>query len=85
MPNSDPVILGLQALAWVAGQPDVGPRLLAMTGLDAERLCETADAPATLAAVLAFLDSHEPDLVACADALGVRPQELLAARASLDA
>ncbi len=36
-------------------------------------------------ATLAFLESHEPDLVACADALGVRPAALVAARERLDA
>ena len=83
MPN-DPIILGLQALAWVAGQPDVGPRLLGVTGLDADSLRAAAGAPATLAAVLAFLENHEPDLVACADALDVRPQDLVAARTVLE-
>jgi len=36
--------------------------------------------PATLGAVLDFLCAHEPDLVAAAEALGVEPQQLAAAR-----
>ena len=37
--------------------------------------------PGLLAAVLRFLEAHEPDLVACADALGVAPSRLVEARA----
>ena len=38
-----------------------------------------------LGAVLDFLCAHEPDLVAAAEALGVRPQDLVSARESLNA
>ncbi|MGJ3628682.1 DUF3572 family protein [Sphingomonas sp. MMS24-JH45] len=37
-----------------------------------------------LAAVLGFLEGHEPDLVACADALGTTPAALVRARHELD-
>jgi hypothetical protein len=37
-----------------------------------------------LAATLGFLEAYEPDLVACADALGVKPTDLTAARAALE-
>ena len=37
-----------------------------------------------LAAVLLFLENHEPDLIACAEALGVPPLRLVAARQELD-
>jgi Protein of unknown function (DUF3572). len=39
--------------------------------------------PATLAAVLDFLCAHEPDLLACAEALGAGPGDLVAARERL--
>jgi adenine/guanine phosphoribosyltransferase-like PRPP-binding protein len=40
--------------------------------------------PATLSAVLDHLCAHEPDLVAAADALGVAPGDLAAARERLN-
>ena len=40
---------------------------------------------ALLAALLHFLEAHEPDLVAVAEAIGVKPEALVAARAELEA
>ena len=40
--------------------------------------------PVLLAAVLGFLESHEPDLIACADALDVKPEALIRARQQLE-
>ena len=37
-----------------------------------------------LVAVLRFLEDHEPDLLAVADTLGIKPQELVAARNALE-
>jgi hypothetical protein len=36
------------------------------------------------AAILGFLESHEPDLIACAVAIDASPAELVAARRALD-
>lgn len=41
--------------------------------------------PAVLCAVLDFLCSYEPDLIAASDALGVEPQTLASARERLNA
>lgn len=38
-----------------------------------------------LAAILDFVLHHEPDTIACADALGLAPQALVAAHAALSA
>ena len=72
--------LGLRALAYVVGDPTLGPRLLALTGLDAPTLRAQVGDPALLAATLAFLEGHEPSLVACARALDIDPKTLVAAR-----
>ena len=48
-------------------------------------LREGVSEPATLAAIIGFLESHEPDLIAAADHLGVRPEVLVRARAELEA
>ncbi|MBU3077214.1 DUF3572 family protein [Sphingomonas quercus] len=74
----------LSALIWILSEASRARRLLDLTGLTPAELREGVDDPAVLAAVLAFLEAHEPDLVACAEALDVRPQTLIAARRSLE-
>jgi hypothetical protein len=81
--NAAPEVLGLQALAHVAGDDELGPRFLALTGMDAADLRARAGESAVLAAVLAFLASHEADLVAAAEILGVKPEALAAAGRAL--
>ena len=77
--------LALQALAYVVGDTALGPRLLALTGLDVTTLRTRAGDPVLLGATLAFLESHEASLLACAEALAVRPEQLVAAREALGA
>ncbi|WP_326522793.1 DUF3572 family protein [Sphingomonas sp.] len=80
--NNDTLALG--ALVWTLEDPARAERLLDLTGLDPRALRASAGAPATLAAVLGFLENHEADLVACADAIGCTPGDLVAARARLE-
>jgi hypothetical protein len=76
--------LALDALVWTLGDSARASRLLDLTGLDPGELRARAGDPSLLAATLGFLEAYEPDLVACADALGVKPSELVAARAALE-
>ena len=76
--------LALQALVWTLGEQDRAERLLAVTGLDPDDLRARAGEPAVLSAVLGFLENYEPDLIACAESLGVRPEALVRARAQID-
>ncbi|MCM8731030.1 DUF3572 family protein [Hephaestia sp. GCM10023244] len=80
----DATALALHALAWTLAEPDRAARLLALTGLDPQALRTRAGDAAVLAAVLGFLEAHEPDLIACADSMGVPPAVLVAARATLE-
>jgi len=85
-PNDrDPLAVALQALAVSLGDDSRASRLLALTGLTPDDLRPRADEPAVLVAVLRFLEDHEPDLVAVAAALDMKPQELVAARSALEA
>nr|WP_076071998.1 DUF3572 domain-containing protein [Sphingomonas montana] len=77
--------LALNALVWTLGEPSRADRLLALTGLDPTDLRTRANDPAVLGAVLGFLESHEPDLIACAEDLGVAPDRLVRANALLSA
>lgn len=76
--------LALRALVWTLEEPSRALRLLDLTGLDPQALRTSAGAPATLTAVLQFLENHEADLIACADALGCEPTDLVSLRERLE-
>jgi hypothetical protein len=76
--------LALQALVWTLGDESRARRLLDLTGLDPHDLRARVGDAVVLAATLSFLESYEPDLVACAEALDIRPEQLVAARAILE-
>ena len=81
----DPAALALSALAWTLGDDARAQRFLALTGLEPADLRAAAGEPATLDAVLGFLEAHQPDLLACATALNIKPERLIAARERLNA
>lgn len=76
--------LALSALVWILREQDRAERLLALTGLTPDDLRARAGDPQVLGAILAFLESHEPDLIACAEAIEIKPADIVAARARLD-
>lgn len=80
----DPAVLALAALGWTLGDESRAQRLLALTGLAPDDLRARIAEPAVLAAVLRFLESHEPDLLACAEAMNVPPTRLVEARRRLE-
>lgn len=75
--------LALMALAWTLSDERRAERLLALTGLDADALRRGIDSPAVLGAVLDFLADHEPDLIACAEAIETTPATLIGIRTKL--
>ncbi len=82
--NDASAVIALQALIWVLGDPQRADRLLALTGLDVDDLRARIDDPAVLGAALGFLETYEPDLIACAIELGLKPARLIAARQALN-
>jgi len=80
----DPAALALAALGWTLADGARADRLLALTGLTPGDLRTGLGEPATLAAILRFLEGFEPDLVACAEALAVAPSALVEARRRLE-
>ncbi|GAA4009189.1 hypothetical protein GCM10022280_02490 [Sphingomonas swuensis] len=83
--DGDPTEVALTALAVSLGDDARASRLLDLTGLSPSDLRERAAEPDVLVAVLRFLEDHEPDLLAVAEAMGRKPQELVAARSALEA
>ena len=82
--TNDDEALALGALGWTLSEDARAGRLLALTGLTPDLLRERLDDRVFLAAVLRFLEGHEPDLIGCADELGVSPARLVAAREGLE-
>ena len=83
--TNDPEPVALGALAWTLADGDRAARLLALTGLTPDDLRARIGDPHLLAEVIRFLEAHEPDLLACAEAIGAAPADLVAARRSLEA
>ncbi len=55
-----------------------------MSGIEPPELRQRASDPDVLVALLRFLEAHEPDLLAIAGELGVKPAALVAARRELE-
>ncbi|WP_052134742.1 DUF3572 domain-containing protein [Sphingomonas sp. 37zxx] len=83
-PERDSHLIALQALVWALAEPRRAERLLDTTGLNPQSLRDGAGDPAILAAALGFLEAHEPDLIACANELGISPALLVQAREALE-
>lgn len=83
MKSEDTSTLALQALVWVLQDEARARRLVDVTGLTPSDLRARLGDPTLLAAVIDFLEAHEPDLIACAEALETTPGALLAARDAL--
>ena len=80
----DPHAIALSALAATLGDDRRARRLLDLTGIGTEELRGGLGDPRLLAAVLAFLENHEPDLIEVADTIGVEPGAIVAARRQLE-
>ena len=80
----DAEALALAALAATLTDERRARRFLDLTGLDANELRARAGERSLLAAVLAFLEAHEPDLVGVAQAIGTKPENLIKARSELE-
>ena len=76
--------VALAALGWILAEEARARRLIALTGLTPDDLRAGLGDRALLAELLGFLEAHEPDLVACAEALRVPPPQLVEARRRLE-
>ncbi len=72
--------LAVQALNFLATEPERLSRFLALSGLDPASIRAAAAEPGFLAGVLAYLGEDEPLLIAFAAEAGVTPAEVDRAR-----
>jgi hypothetical protein len=82
--QNDPVTLGLAALAATLGDARRAQRFIDLTGIGTDELRLRASEPSLLAALLRFLEAHEPDLISVSEQVGVKPLDLVEARAELE-
>ncbi len=82
--TNDPRALALRALGATLSDQRLATRFLSLSGIDPPDLRQRASDPDVLAALLRFLEAHEPDLLAVAVEIGVKPEALVAARHELE-
>ena len=75
--------LAIQALGFVAANPELLPRFLAISGIEAQSIREAAREPGFLAGVLQFILAHEPTLMRFSEETGIPPQQVSAALRAL--
>lgn len=68
--REDAEALAIRALGFVAADPELLPRFLAITGIEAGSVREAAREPGFLAGVLQFVLAHEPTLLRFAEETG---------------
>lgn len=82
--HNDAQMLALAALVETLDDARRARRFIELTGIGTDELRARAGEPAFLAELIRFLESHEPDLVAVSQALGVKPDVLVRARRQLE-
>ena len=82
--TNDAETLALSALAATLTDERRAQRFLDLSGIDTEELRRRAAEPALLAAVLRVLEAHEPDLIAVAEVIGAKPEDVVRAREALE-
>ena len=75
--------IAIAALGFIAGDPELLPRFLAITGIEAASIRQAAQEPGFSAGVLDFLLAHEPSLMRFAAETGTDPASVATARRCL--
>lgn len=70
-------------LGWLAGEPELLSRFLALTGITPSDVRNAVSDPGFLAGIVDFLMSHEPTLMAFSEATGIKPEAVVHAHAVL--
>ena len=78
-PAVDPDFIAIQALTFIAGNPDHAERFLALSGIGSGDLRQAASDPGFLLGVMDYLVGDEPLLLLVAAEIGVSPEEVVRA------
>lgn len=85
MTRDEAEAIAVEALTYIATDPERLGRFLAMTGLRPEGIRAAAADPAFLAGVLRHVAGWEPDLLAFAGAAAISPADIRSASLTLGA
>lgn len=85
MTTEEAEAIAVQALSFLAADPDRLSRFLAMTGLRPEGIRAAAADPAFFVGVLRHVAGWEPDLLAFAEAASIAPADIQSAAIRLGA
>lgn len=75
--------IAIAGLSFVAGDPELLQRFLAITGIEAGDIRRAAREPGFLAGVLQFILAHEPTLESFCAESGLKPERVAAAPSAL--
>jgi Protein of unknown function (DUF3572). len=75
----DPFEVAAEILGWLANEPDMLSRFLALSGLTADQLRQAVNETGFRAGLLDFVMGHEPTLMAFCEATGTKPETVAAA------
>lgn len=75
----DPQETAIAVLGWLANEPDLFGRFLALTGIEPGQVRGAINDPGFLSGMLDFLMNHEPTLMAFCAASGTAPEAVMAA------
>ena len=83
-PPNDAQVVALNALAATLADQRLAERFLSLSGLTPPDLKHRVAEPQFLAEFLHFLEANESDLLAIADKISVKPEQLVKARQLLE-
>jgi hypothetical protein len=66
-------------LGWLAGDPDMLQRFLALSGIAPQQIRAAMAEPGFLAGMIDFVMGHEPTLIAFCETTGTKPETVVAA------
>lgn len=75
----DPEETAVTLLGWLASEPDMMSRFLALSGIQAPQLRQAINDPGFLAGMLDFVMAHEPSLMAFCETTNTKPESVVAA------
>lgn len=82
-PALPPDAVAIEALGYLASEPELMMRFLSLTGIEASGIRQAAAEPRFLAGVLQFFLSHEPTLLRFCESREIDPSAVRKAFASL--
>jgi len=82
-PALPPEAIAIEALGYLACEPELMMRFLSLTGIEASGIREAAAEPRFLAGVLQFFLAHEPTLLRFCESRGIDPMAVRNAFATL--